>query len=155
MKTIGNALHLAVVSAAVAGVGYLLLNSRIMVGPVILGLGALPLGSLVLTRRRITRALPDIIFGSIDTGLLAIPTLFGGFYFGVAGAVTGAVVGDALTDSVAGFFEGSIAVWMRERGIEESREPITTGLGKMAGCLVGSGLVLTVFLAFGVTPDFG
>ncbi len=100
-------------------------------------------------------AIPDIIFGAIDTGLLTIPALWGGMLFGVAGAVAGGVIGDALTDAIAGFFEGSIAEWLRKKGIEESREATTSALGKMAGCLIGSGLVLSIALLFGVKPEFG
>lgn len=58
------------------------------------------------------------------------------------GAVAGGVIGDAVTDAIAGLFEGGIARALRERGIEESRDPITTALGKMAGCLLGAGVVL-------------
>jgi hypothetical protein len=86
--------------------------------------------------------------------LLTIPALIGGLFYGVAGAITGGIIGDALTDGIAGFFEGSISTWLREKGIDESREPITTSLGKMAGCLLGSGLVLSIFLLFGVRPIF-
>jgi hypothetical protein len=85
---------------------------------------------------------------------LTIPALVGGSFFGVAGAITGGVIGDALTDGIAGFFEGSISTWLKEKGIDESREPVTTSLGKMAGCLFGSGFVLSIFLVFGVRPNF-
>jgi hypothetical protein len=73
--------------------------------------------------------------------------------YGAAGAVAGGVIGDALTDSIAGFFEGHIAEWLRSRGFEESREAVTTSLGKMSGCLLGSGFVLTIALIAGVTLD--
>lgn len=95
------------------------------------------------------------MFGAIDTGLLTKPTLWGGITFGVAGAVAGGVIGDALTDGIAGCFEGSIAKWLREKGIEESREPITSSLGKTAGCLFGSGLILSLALITGIRPAFG
>ena len=39
------------------------------------------------------------------------------------------------------------------KGIEESRESVTTALGKMTGCLVGSGLVLSVALLFEIAPS--
>ena len=65
------------------------------------------------------------------------------------------VIGDAVTDAVAGFFEGSIAQWLKSRGIEASREPATTSLGKMCGCLLGSGVVLSIALMFGIKPRFG
>ncbi len=119
-----------------------------------LGLSAIPVVGLVVARRTLVGAIPDIIFGAIDTGLLTIPALWGGVLFGVAGAVAGGVIGDAITDAIAGFFEGSIAAWLRRRGVDESREAVTTALGKMAGCLAGSGFVLTVAHAFGVQPHF-
>jgi hypothetical protein len=96
-----------------------------------------------------------MIFGAIDTGLLTIPALWGGFFFGVAGAIAGGIIGDAITDAIAGFFEGSIAEWLRKKGIEESREAVTTSLGKMAGCLFGSGVILTIALFIGIKPEFG
>lgn len=83
---------------------------------------------LALSKRAFPSATPDLIFGAIDTGLLTIPALWGGLKFGMAGAIAGGVVSDALTDSIAGFFEGSIAEWLQDRGVEESREPITTEL---------------------------
>ena len=95
-----------------------------------------------------------MVFGAIDTGLLTIPALWGGILFGVAGAIAGGVIGDAVTDAIAGFFEGSIAEWLRSKGIEESREAVTTALGKMSGCLLGSGFVLSVALLAGIKPEF-
>ena len=138
----------------VAVVAVMTLQYRIAIGPIVLILAVVPLIGLRLSRRSVKGALPDIVFGSIDTGLLTIPALWGGMVFGVAGAIAGGVVGDALTDSIAGFFEGGIAEWLRERGIEEAREPVTTSLGKMAGCLLGSGAVLTIALLVGIAPEF-
>jgi hypothetical protein len=51
---------------------------------------------------------------------------------------------------IAGFFEGSIAEWLRERGIEEARTELGSALGKMSGCLLGSGFVLTIALLLGI-----
>ena len=96
-----------------------------------------------------------MIFGAIDTALLTIPALWGGVVFGVAGAIAGGVIGDSLTDAVPGFVEGGVVEWLRSKGIEASREPVTTALGKMAGCLLGSGLVLTIaLLLLGIQPSF-
>ncbi|MFC1618975.1 hypothetical protein ACFL45_03425 [Candidatus Neomarinimicrobiota bacterium] len=130
------------------------LRASLPTGPIVLLLGALPLFGLWLRRRSFKGAIPDLIFGAMDTGLLTIPALWGGITFGVAGAIAGGVIGDALTDGIAGFFEGGIAQWLRRKGIVESREPITSSLGKMAGCLLGSGVVLTIALFIGITPDF-
>ena len=76
--------------------------------------------------------------------------VWGGVNYGIIGAIAGGVVGDALTDSVAGFFEGHISEWLRSYGFIESREAVTTSLGKMCGCLLGSGIVLSVVLLIGI-----
>jgi hypothetical protein len=135
---------------AVCGIG--ILQYRLPVGPFVLALGLVPVGVL-LVRRSLPAAVPDLVFGGIDTGLLAIPALAGGIVFGVPGAIAGGVIGDAVTDGIAGFFEGHMAAWLREHGFDESREPVTTALGKMAGCLLGSGAVLTVALLTGVSVE--
>jgi hypothetical protein len=147
--------YIIIFSIAIALLGILALRGRYPIGPLVLLMTIIPIIGLVIAKRSIIRALPDLIFGAIDTGLLAIPALWGGTVFGVAGAIAGGVVGDALTDSIAGIFEGGIAEWLRKKGIESSREPVTTSLGKMAGCLFGSGLVLTIALLVGIRPDFG
>ncbi len=131
------------------------MDYQLPLGPIILGLTLVPVTGILVYRRPISGAIPDMIFGSIDTGLLTIPALFGGLFFGVAGAIAGSIIGDSITDAIAGFFEGSIAEWLRKKGIEESRESVITSLGKMAGCLFGSGVVLTIALLAGITPDFG
>ncbi len=146
--------YVALFGIVVAAIGVITLRQRLPLGPIVLGLSVVPLGGLLLTRRPLAGAVPDLIFGALDTGLLTIPALWGGVLFGVAGAIAGGVIGDALTDGIAGFFEGGIAQWLREQGIEESREPVTTSLGKMTGCLAGSGLVLTVALLIGIAPEF-
>ncbi|MHC5037869.1 MAG: hypothetical protein ACYTHM_11190 [Planctomycetota bacterium] len=134
----------------VAAGGVLTLQYRLPVGPLVLGLSLIPIIALRLSGHRLSAAVPDLVFGSLDTGLLAIPALAGAMAFGVAGAIAGGVIGDSLTDAIAGFFEGGVAEWLRKRGFEESREMVTTSLGKMAGCLLGSGLVLTVAMVFGI-----
>lgn len=149
-----SASYVGLFGLLVAVLGVVMLTRGYMIGPVIILLSAIPFTGLLLSGRRFQSALPDVIFGTIDTGLLTIPALLGGELFGVAGAIAGGVVGDAITDAIAGFFEGGVAKWLRERGIEESREPVTTALGKMAGCLLGSGVILTLALAFGVKVRF-
>jgi hypothetical protein len=83
-----------------------------------LALTIVPLLGLFSARKSFKGALPDLIFGAIDTGILVIPALCGGIIYGVAGAIAGGVIGDALTDGIAGFFEGSIAKWLREKGFK-------------------------------------
>ena len=153
-KMVRKALYVAIFAFPVISIGLLTLRYRLPIGPIILSLTLIPIAGLLLARRSIARAVPDIIFGAIDTGLLTVPALWGGMLFGVAGAIAGGIIGDAVTDAIAGFFEGSIAEWLRGKGIEESREAVTTAFGKMAGCLFGSGVVLTIALIIGIQPNF-
>jgi len=122
-------------------------------GPLILAMALLPLAGGKCAGLALKRLLPDIIFGAVDTGLLTFAALAGAAGFGVAGAIVGAVVGDAITDAVAGFFEGGIAEWLRKHGIEESRTAVGSACGKMAGCLLGSGLALTLCALAGVSTS--
>ncbi len=148
-----KALYVIAISLPVAAIGILILKNHLPMGPMVLAMTIIPVLGLLIAKRSIKGAIPDLIFGAIDTGLLTIPALIGGMTFGVAGAIAGGVIGDALSDGIAGFFEGSIAEWLRGKGIEESRESVTTALGKMAGCLAGSGLVLSIALLFGIQPN--
>ena len=152
---IRKASYVSIFALPVALIGVLTLRYQLPIGPIILGLSLIPIAGIILAKKSLVGAIPDMIFGAIDTGLLTIPALWGGILFGVAGAIAGSIIGDALTDAIAGFFEGSIAEWLRKKGIEESREAVTTALGKMAGCLFGSGAVLTIALFFGIKPEFG
>ena len=155
LKLIRKASYVGILALLVAVIGVFSLQYRLPIGPIIIGMALIPLAGLLVAKRSLMGAIPDVIFGAIDTGLLTIPALWGGILFGVAGAIAGGVIGDALTDAIAGFFEGSIAEWLREKGIEESREATTCALGKMAGCLIGSGLILSIALLFGIKPEFG
>jgi hypothetical protein len=138
------------VTAVVAVCGVIVLKSDFPIGPAVLILSFFPLLVVRASGRPLSATVPDVVFGSIDTGLLAILAVWGGVTFGISGAIAGGVVGDALTDAVAGFFEGHIAEWLRSHGFAESREAVTTSLGKMSGCLLGSGVVLSVFLLTGL-----
>lgn len=60
------------------------------------------------------------------------------------GAIIGGAVGDSITDGLAGLFEGKMAEYLRKHGIEEARTPLSSSMGKMSGCLIGVGIVLTV-----------
>lgn len=149
-----KAAYVTVIALPVAVTGVLALEYQLPIGPVVLGLGLIPVAGLFIAKRKVVGALPDVVFGAMDTGLLVIPALWGGIAFGVAGAIAGGVIGDALTDAVGGFFEGGVSEWLREKGIEESREAVTTALGKMSGCLLGAGAVLTLALLMGIAPEF-
>ena len=152
---IRKASYVGILALPVGLIGVLALRHQLPIGPILLALGLIPIVGLLIARKSLLNAIPDIVFGVIDTGMLTIPALWGGIRFGVAGAIAGGVIGDSITDAIAGFFEGGIAEWLQERGIVESREAVTTSLGKMAGCLFGSGVVLTIALLVGIKPEFG
>ena len=154
MIMIRKASYVGILALPVALIGVLALRYQLPIGPILLALGLIPIVGLLIAKS-LLNAIPDIVFGVIDTGMLTIPALWGGIRFGVAGAIAGGVIGDSITDAIAGFFEGGIAEWLQERGIVESREAVTTSLGKMAGCLFGSGVVLTIALLIGIKPEFG
>ncbi len=149
-----QASYVTVVSLLVAILSVIMLRQRLPIGPVVLLLALAPIAGLWGASRSFKGAMPDLVFGAIDTGLLTIPALWGGALFGVAGAIAGGVIGDALTDAIAGFVEGGIAEWLHDHGIDASREPVTTALGKMAGCLGGAGLILSLAMAAGIQPTF-
>jgi hypothetical protein len=122
---------------------YFIYNSQ-LIGLVIFGLGILCLLCLLPFKVSIHTIWPDIIFGLIDNGILAILAIFGGEMAGVAGAVIGGAVGNAITDGIAGIFEGYVAEKMRKKNISDQRTMLGSAVGKMAGCLLGAGAVLII-----------
>jgi hypothetical protein len=141
---------LVIVCCALLGGAYAMLSLHWYIGYAILGFSVIPIGAALVSRISLKRIIPDLIFGAIDTGLLTIPAVIGGWFYGVVGAIGGGVVGDAVTDGIAGFFEGGVARWLRSRGIDESRTPMGSALGKMAGCLLGAGIVLSLLALSGI-----
>ncbi|MFZ2072687.1 MAG: hypothetical protein WA101_01900 [Minisyncoccia bacterium] len=115
-----------------------------LIGWVIFCLGLLCLASLSIFNILIKNVWPDIIFGLIDNGVLAILAVIGAEIAGVAGAIIGGVVGNSITDGIAGVFEGHMAEKLREKKISEERTMIGSSIGKMAGCLLGAGVVLII-----------
>lgn len=141
---------LIIVCCALAAGAYVMLSLHWYIGYAIVGFSVIPLGAALLSGISLKRMIPDLIFGAIDTGLLTIPAVIGGRFYGVLGAIAGSVVGDAITDGIAGFFEGGVARWLRSRGFEESRIPLGSALGKMAGCLLGAGIILSLLAISGI-----
>lgn len=135
---------LTIVSIVIIGVvSFVIYNAR-LIGPVILLLGFLPWIPLKILGRTIKSTGADIIFGSIDTGILAVAALIGASFAGVLGAIVGGVIGDSITDGFAGLFEGKVAEYLRRHGIKEARTSLSSSLGKMSGCLIGAGITLTI-----------
>jgi hypothetical protein len=138
-------------SAILIVLAYLILWGGRFYGLFVFASAAVPILGAKFARLRTERLIPDIIFGAIDTGLLTMAALVGAAAFGIIGAIVGGVIGDAVTDGIAGFFEGSISEWLRKHGIDESRTALGSACGKMAGCLLGSGIVLMLSSIFGIT----
>jgi hypothetical protein len=124
-------------------ISFVIYNAR-LIGPIIVLLGFLPWIPLKIFGRTIKSTGADIIFGAIDTGILAVAALIGASFAGVLGAIVGGAVGDSITDGFAGLFEGKVAEYLRKHGIEEARTPLSSSLGKMSGCLIGAGITLTI-----------
>lgn len=80
----------------------------------------------------------------IDNGILAVLAIFGAHFAGVTGAILGGVVGNAITDGIAGIFEGHVAERLRLKLVKEERTMLKSAVGKMAGCLLGAGIVLVI-----------
>src|SRR3989339_1451868 len=115
-----------------------------IIGWVIFALGLLCLGTLKLFKIIIKSVWPDIIFGLIDNGFLTTLTVVGGEIAGVTGAIIGGAVGNAITDGIAGIFEGYLAEKLRKNNISEERTMLGSAIGKMTGCLLGAGIVLII-----------
>lgn len=115
-----------------------------LIGPTLLALGFLSIVPLRLGGRTIKSCSADIVFGTIDTSFLGVAALIGASFAGVLGAVVGGAAGDAITDGFAGLWEGKVAQYLRKHGIREARTPLSASMGKMAGCFLGIGVVLTL-----------
>jgi hypothetical protein len=133
-----------IVSIVIVGVVSSIIYNARLIGLVIILLGFVPWIPLKIFGRTIKSVGADIVFGAIDTGILGIAALIGASFAGVLGAIVGGAVGDSITDGFAGLFEGKIAERLRKHGIEEARTPLSSSMGKMSGCLIGVGIVLTI-----------
>lgn len=136
-----NILTLCVVITAVS---VFFVNNARWMGFVLIILALLCIISLLPFKINIKSVQPDIFFGLIDNGILAILAIFGGHFAGIAGAILGGVVGNAITDGIAGIFEGHSAERLRLQLISEERTMLKSAVGKMAGCLLGAGIVLVI-----------
>ena len=137
-------LSVTIVSIVVISVVSFTIFHTKLIGPAIILLGFIPWIPLRISGRTIRSTGADIVFGAIDTGILGVVALIGASFAGVLGAIVGGAVGDSITDGFAGLFEGRMAEYLRKHGIEESRTPLSSSMGKMSGCLMGVGIVLTI-----------
>lgn len=141
LLTIVNILGLCIIIAAVS---IAFVDNAKWMGPVLIALGLLCIISLIPFKIKLRSVQPDIFFGVIDNGILAVMAIFGGHLAGVTGAILGGVVGNAITDGIAGIFEGYSAENLRTQLIAEERTMLKSAVGKMAGCLLSAGAVLSI-----------
>ncbi|MBL7084550.1 MAG: hypothetical protein ISS43_00385 [Candidatus Omnitrophica bacterium] len=137
-------ISVVILSIVVTAVVCFFIYNKVLIGPILLGLGFLPWIPLKIYGRSIKSVGADIVFGIIDTAILGVTALIGANFAGVLGAIVGGAVGDAISDAIAGLFEGKIAQVLRRYGIEEARTPLSSSMGKMSGCLLGIGFTLTI-----------
>ena len=137
-------ISVTIITIVIVSLMYFILNNNRLNGPVIIILGFIPWIPLKLSGRTIKSTGADIIFGAIDTGFLGVAALIGANFAGILGAIVGGAVGDSITDGYAGLFEGKMATYLRKHGIDEARTPLSSSMGKMSGCLIGVGIVLTI-----------
>jgi hypothetical protein len=142
--------NILTLSLIIGAVSIFLAHDSYWIGFVLILLAILCLISLIPFKINLRSVQPDILFGIIDNGILAVMAIFGGHFAGVTGAILGGVVGNAITDGIAGIFEGYSAEKLRIQLVSEERTMLKSAVGKMAGCLFGAGVVLIIanFLKF-------
>lgn len=133
---------LLIISILVLGVSIYFIYDEMMIGPAYLLVAVITIGILRIFGIELKSVYPDIIFGIIDNGVLIFTAILGGKFAGVAGAVLGGAAGNTLTDGIGGLFEGRIAEKLKRDNFEQERNPISTMLGKVIGCLIGAGMGL-------------
>lgn len=135
----------------ITGVSIFFIYNARWIGFVLIVLALLCIVSLIPFKIKLKSIQPDIIFGLIDNGILTVLSIFGGHFAGVTGAIIGGVVGNSITDGIAGVFEGHHAEKLRTKQVSEERTMLKSAVGKMAGCLLGAGVVLIVANLSGIT----
>ena len=129
----------------IVSVSYFFVTSQLLIGPILILLGIFSLLPLILLKTPAQILRSELLLGIIDNGILAIFALSGAELFGLLGAIVGSVVGNAITDGLAGIFEGYEWQKITRSKIKEKRTILTIALGKLSGCLLGAGVVLTIF----------
>lgn len=142
-KKIMETIIVLLLSAFTAFIAFYSMRLGRFVSLIIFALGFIPILIAYFLRIDLKKMLPDIIFGITDNLVLVIPAIIGAELFGAAGALIGAVVGNAISDAIAGYFEGNISEFLHSRGIDATRTVLGASLGKMSGCLL-----VGIFLIF-------
>jgi len=143
-KFILSILNIITLCIAIAAVSIFFVNNAWWIGIILIILAIVCILSLLPFKINLKSVQPDIAFGVIDNGILAIMAIFGGHFAGVVGAIIGGVVGNAITDGIAGIFEGYYAEKLRLQSVSDERTMLKSAVGKMAGCLLGAGVVLFI-----------
>jgi len=143
-KFIPAILNILTLCVIISAISIYFINNHDTMGFILIILSLICVSSLIPFKIKFKTILPDIFFGIIDNGILSIMAIFGGHLAGVVGAIMGGVVGNAITDGIAGIFEGYYAEKLRWQLISEERTMLKSAVGKMAGCLLGAGVVLVV-----------
>jgi hypothetical protein len=143
-KFILSILNIITLCIIIAAVSIFFVNNAQWISIALIILAVLCVLSLLPFKIKLKEIQPDIVFGIIDNGILAIMAIFGGHFAGVIGAILGGVVGNAITDGIAGIFEGYHAEKLRLQLVSEERTMLKSAVGKMAGCLLGAGVVLFI-----------
>ena len=143
-KFILSILNILTLCVVIAAVSVFFVNNARWIGFILIILALLCVASLIPFKIKLRSIQPDIIFGLIDNGILAIMAIFGGHFAGITGAILGGVIGNAITDGIAGIFEGYHAEKLRSLLVPEERTMLKSAVGKMAGCLFGAGVVLAI-----------
>ena len=139
---INSILSVSFLSVVIIGAVIFFVYQKTWIGIIFIAIGLLHLAVLKLLGKEIKTALPDIIFGIIDNGVLVIGAIIGADFAGVLGAIVGGSAANAITDGFAGIFEGWTSEYLRRNHIKEKRTALGSALGKMAGCFFGAGIVL-------------
>jgi len=137
-------IQIIILSIVLVAAVYFMLDRKPAIGPVLMAFGIIPLILVKLAGRRIGSVGADITFGVIDSIILGIFALVGANLAGILGAVVGSGIGNSVTNSIAGVFEGEVDAYLRRRNVSTERTPLSASMGKIAGSLIGIGLVLTI-----------
>lgn len=143
-------INIVTLCIVIGAISIFFVNNSQWMGLILIALALLCIISLLPFKISIKSIQPDIFFGLIDNGILAILAIFGGHFAGVVGAIIGGVVGNAITDGIAGIFEGLMAEKLRSKSVSEERTMLKSAVGKMAGCLLGAGIVLAIASILGL-----
>lgn len=141
-----ESIMILVVLSAVILASITFIDEKKLIGAIFLFLGLAHILVLNFLEKSSYKAvLPDIVFGIVDNGLLVVGAVIGAEFAGIFGAVIGAAAMNAITDGIAGLFEGIAVEHLRSQKIRQKRTALTTSIGKMAGCLIGAGAILILF----------